>query len=108
MSKVATSYEWGDKESRFNQLLFMDDFRLFVKNQYQMDSLVKTAYFFREVVRMAYGVSKCGVVLLRREKVIKLNYLVFPNGQMMRKIYEKKYKYLQSWPKYMRQTLVLV
>ena len=57
---------------------------------------------------MAFGVSKCGVVLLRREKVIKLNYLVFPNGQMMRKIYERKYKYLQSWPNYMRQTLVLV
>ena len=70
MRKVAPSYEWGDKEFRFNQLLFMDDFRLFVKNQYQMDSPVKTAYFFREVIRMAFGVSKCGVVLLKRE----LNY----------------------------------
>ena len=32
LRKVATFYEWGNKEFRINHLLFMDDLKLFAKN----------------------------------------------------------------------------
>ena len=39
LRKVAASYKWGDKEFRINNLLFIDDLKLFAKNQNQINSL---------------------------------------------------------------------
>ena len=38
LRKVAACYEWGDKKFKLNHLLFMDDLKLFAKDQDQMDS----------------------------------------------------------------------
>ena len=43
---------------------------------------------------MEFGVSKCEVLVLKRRRVVNLNSLVLPNGQMMRDIDERGYKYL--------------
>ena len=43
---------------------------------------------------MKFGVSKCAVLVLKRGKVVKLNSFVILNGQMMREIEKRGYKYL--------------
>ena len=43
---------------------------------------------------MAFGVSKYGMLVLKRGKVVKLNYLLLQDEQMMREIDERGSKYL--------------
>ena len=51
----------GDKKTRINHLLFMDDLKLFAKSNDQIDSLVNTVYTLSEVIGMEIGIKKCGV-----------------------------------------------
>ena len=94
LRKVAASYEWGNKEFRINHLLFMDDLKLFTTNQDQIDPLVQTANFFNEDIGMQCGINKCGVLVLKRGKVVQQNGISLPNGQIKNDIDESGYKYL--------------
>ena len=72
----------------------MDDLKLFAKNRNQMDSLVKTAHVFSSDIGMELGLSKCGVLVLKKGKIVKLNGIALSNGQLMKEIDEHGYKYL--------------
>ena len=72
LRKMIFHYEFSDKKTRINHLLFMDDLKLFVKSNDQIDSIVNTVYTFREDIGMEFGIKKCGVLVLKRRKVDKI------------------------------------
>ena len=96
LRKVKFHYEFGDKVTRLNHLLFMDDLKLFAKSYDQIDSLVRTVHMFSEDIGMEFGIKKCGILVLKRGKVDKnkSNGLNLPNEQVMKAIDEEGYKYL--------------
>nr|XP_027229447.1 uncharacterized protein LOC113821177 [Penaeus vannamei] len=63
-------------------------------NKDQIDSLVNTVRIFSEDIKMEFGLSKCGVLIIKRGKVVESDGLRMPDGAMMRKIEESGYKYL--------------
>ena len=71
LRKVKTSYEWDRKEFKLNHFLFMDDFKPFGKSQDQIDSLTQTVFIFSEDIVMEFGLKKCGVVILKKGKLVK-------------------------------------
>ena len=96
LRKVKLHYEFGDKKTRLNHLLSMDEMNLFAQSHGQIDSLVNTAYTFNEDIGMEYGIKKGAVFVLKRGKVDKaksigLNLL---NGKLMKTIDEEGNKYL--------------
>ena len=96
LRKVKFHYEFGDKKTRINHLLFMDDLKLFAKSNNQIDSLVNTTYTFSENIGMEFGIKKCRVLVLKRKKSDKVNSrgLNLPNGKLMKTIDEEGYQYL--------------
>ena len=72
----------------------MDDLKLFAKNVDQMDSLVNTVRIFSEDNKMEFGLSKCGVLIMKRGKVVKSDGLCMPDGTMKRNIEKSGYKCL--------------
>ena len=66
-------YEFGDKKTRINHLLFMGNLKLFAKSNDQIYSLVNTVYTFSGDVATEFGIKKCGVLVLKRRKVDKVN-----------------------------------
>ena len=72
----------------------MDDLKLFAKNRNQMDSLVKTVHVFSTDIGIELGLSKCGVLVLKKGKIVKQNGISLPNGDLMKEIDEHGYKYL--------------
>ena len=65
LRKVNACYEWEKKEYKLNDLLFMDDLKLFGKNEEQIDSLVRKVHIFSTDIGMEFGLRKCGVVTLK-------------------------------------------
>ena len=63
-------YSLKDKKTTINHLLFMDDLKLYGKSENQIESLVNTVYMFSEDIGMEFGVKKCGVLVLKRGKMI--------------------------------------
>ena len=72
----------------------MDDLKLFAKNEDQIDSLLNTVRILSEDIRMEFGLPKCGVLIMKREKVVKSEGISMPDGKMMKNVEEGGYKYL--------------
>lgn len=79
----------------------MNDLKLFAQDQDHLDSLVQTVYFFGEDTGMEFGVKKCGLLLAKKEKVVRLNGIAPLNGQMMGE-FMKEDAYIQVLQKWIR------
>ena len=51
---------------KVNHLSFMNDLKVFGKNEKEIDSLVKTVEVFNCDIGMEFGIKKCGVVYIKR------------------------------------------
>ena len=94
LRKVNACYEWGKKEYKLNHLLFMDDLKLFGKNEEQIDSLVNTVHIFSTDIGMEFGLRKCGVVTLKRGKLARCEGIELPDGKVMKEVEQEGYTYL--------------
>ena len=65
-----------------NHLLFMDDLKLYAKDEKQLDSFVNTVQMFSLDIGMEFGIDKCGILVMKRGICKKLKEL---NYQMTRK-----------------------
>ena len=94
LRKVKAYYEWGRKEFKLNHLLFMENLLLFGKNDDQIDSLVQTVFTFSEDIGMEFGLKKCGVVILKKGKLVRFDGIHLPNQEIMKEVDENGYTYL--------------
>lgn len=94
LRKVNASYEWGKKEFKINHLLFMDDLKLFGKSEDQIDSLVQTVFLFSKDIGMEFGLKKCGVIVLKRGKLVRSDGINLPTEEVMKEVNENGYTYL--------------
>ena len=88
------SYEWGRKELKLNHLLFTDHLKHFGKSDDQIDSQVQTVFTFSEDIGMAFGLRKCGVVILKKGRLVKFDGVHLSNQEIMKEVDENGYTYL--------------
>ena len=94
LRKVNASYEWGKKEHKMNDLLFMGNLKLFSKSEGQMDTLVRTIYVFSTDIGMDFGMKKCGILNMKRGKVVRYERIKLTNSEIMKKVEKEGYTYL--------------
>ena len=56
----------------------MDDLKLFGKSDNQIDILLKTVFTFSDDIGMEFGLKKCGVVILKKGKLVKFDGIQLP------------------------------
>ena len=69
LRQVKAGYDLGKRKGSLNHLLFMDDLKLFGKNEKQVDTLVNTVRIFSNDIGMEFGISKCAVLVMKRGKL---------------------------------------
>ena len=69
----------------------MDDLQLFGKSYEQIDSLVQTVHTFSIDIGMEFGIKKCGVLVLNRGYIAKMEGVLLPDGKVMK---ARGYRYL--------------
>ena len=94
LRKTKIFYQLKKGGEKINHLLFMNDLKLFAKNEEQIDSLVNSVRIFSDDIKMEFGLSKCAVLIMKRGKVVTREGIDMPNGKMMKCIEEGSgYKY---------------
>ena len=68
--------------------------KLFRKSDEQTDRLVQTVFTFSEDISMEFGLKKCGVVILKKGKLVKFDGIHLPNQEIMKEVDENGYTYL--------------
>ena len=94
LRKVKICYEWGKKEYKLNHILFMDDLKLFSKSELQIETLVETVQIFSTDIGMEFGLKRCGVLAIKRGKIVRYDGIVLPNGDVMKEVDKEGYAYL--------------
>ena len=94
LRKVNICYEWGKKDYKLNQLLFMGDLKLFSKSKSQIETLVETVKIFSTEIGMEFGLKKCGVLAIKRRTVVKCDGIALPHGDVMKEVDKEGYTYL--------------
>ena len=73
LRQAKASYKVKKGGKKINQLLFMDDLKLFAKNKGQVDSLVNMKIIFSKDIKMEFELPKCRVLIMkRRKKMLKM------------------------------------
>ena len=97
LRKVKAGYQLGKGLPIVNHLLFMDDLKVFGKNQKELDTLINTVRIFSDDIRMEFGISKCAVLVMKRGKMdhCSSHGLTLPSGEIIKSVdSEVGYKYL--------------
>ena len=68
LRKIKVGYDLGGGNGMVNHLLFMDDLKLYGKNENQVDSLIQSVRIVSEDMRMEFGISKCATLIMKRGK----------------------------------------
>ena len=69
----------------------MDDLKLFRKSDDQIDSLVQRVFTFREDICMELGLKKCGVVILKKGRLVKFDGIHLTNQEITKEVDENRY-----------------
>ena len=94
LKKENTFYKWGKKEYKSSHSLFTDDLKLYAKREEQTIKLVRIVYAFSTDVGMEFGIKKCGVFTMKRDKIVKSEGIKLPDGKVMKQVGQEGYTYL--------------
>ena len=85
LRKVSAEYEMTKDGCRINHLLFMDDLKLFAKNEKEIDSsVVQTVRIFSDDIGMKFGLEKCDAMTMKKGKRVHSDRIALPDGIQLR------------------------
>ena len=68
LCKAKAIYTLGGGE-KINNVLFMDDLKLYGKSENEIKELVSAVEVFSQDIGMEFGIKMCGVIIMNRGKV---------------------------------------
>lgn len=69
MRKRKVAYVFKSRQKRFNHLLFVDNLKLYGRNESPFSSLVDKVYAFSTHIKIVVGLKRCNVFVLKRIKI---------------------------------------
>ena len=82
-------------KEKINDLLFMDDLKLYGRSEKGWDSLVQTVRVFSKDIGLEFGVEKCAILVVEKGKVVKSVGIELPDGKVIKSLQGgENYKYL--------------
>ena len=95
LHKSESASQFSSNKEKINHLLFMDDLKLYAKNEKDLDSLVQTVRILSDGNGMEFGINKYAILVLKRGKITKFDGISLPDGGVMKGLIEGAgYKYL--------------
>ena len=73
----------------------MDDIKLFVKNEKELETLIHTVRIYSQDTGMEFGIEKCAMLVMKSGKRHLIDGMELPNQDKIRMLAENEtYKYL--------------
>ena len=78
LRKCEASYQYTNS-TKLNHLLFMDDLKLYARNENQLDSPVQTVRIISKDIGMKFGIKKCAVLVKKRGRLAQSEGIRLPD-----------------------------
>ena len=63
-------YEFSGIKGKINNLLFMDDLRLYIHNEKELDLLIQKIRAFSEDIGMEFDIEKSPLLVIKKGKIV--------------------------------------
>ena len=95
LRKCAAGYKLSRSQEKINHLMYMDDIKLFAKNQRELETLILAVRIYSQDIGMEFGIEKCAMLVMKSGKRHMTDGMELPNHDKIRTLEENEtYKYL--------------
>ena len=95
LRKCAAGYKLSRLQEKINHLMYMDDIKLFAKNEKELEILIHAIRIYSQDIGMEFGIEKCALLVIKSGKRHMTEGMKLPNHDRIRTLEEKEaYKYL--------------
>ena len=93
--KCTAGYKLSRSQKKINHLMYMDDIKLFAKNEKELETLIHAVRIYRQDIGMEFGIEKCAMLVMKSGKRHMTDGMELPNLERIRTHEENEtYKYL--------------
>ena len=94
LRKCTAGYKLSRSQEKINHLMYMDDIKLFAKNEKELETLIHAVRIYSQDIGMEFGIEKCAM-LMKSGKRHMTDGMELPNHDRIRTLEENEtYKYL--------------
>ena len=68
LRKCTTGYKLSKSQEEINHLMYMDDIKLFAKNEKELETLIHTVRIYTQNIEMEFGIEKCAMLVMKSGK----------------------------------------
>ena len=95
LGKCTAGYKLSRSQEKINHLMYMDDIKLFAKNEKEQETLIHAVRIYSEDIGMEFGIEKCAMLVMKSGKRHLTDGMELPNRDKIRTLAENEtYKYL--------------
>ena len=94
LRKCAAGYKFSRSQEKINHLMYMDDIKLFAKNEKELETLIHAVRIYSQDIGMEFAIEKCALLVMKCGKQQMTEGMELPNHDKIRTLGENEtYKY---------------
>ena len=95
LRKFIAGYKLSRPQEKINYLMYMDDIKLFAKNEKEPETLIHAVRIYSQDIGMEFGIEKCAMLVMKSGKRHLTDGMELPNHDKIRTLGENEtYNYL--------------
>ena len=90
LRKCTAGYKLSRSQEKVNHLMYMDDIKLFAKNEKELETLIHIVRIYSRDIGMAFGIEKCAMLFMKRGKQQLTDGMELPNQDKIKTLAENE------------------
>ena len=95
LRKCTAGFRLNRSQEKINHLMYMDDIKLFAKNERELETLIHAVRIYSQDIGMEFGIEKCAMHVMKSGKRHMIDGMELPNHDRIRRW--KKMKLTNTW-----------
>ena len=90
LRKCKAGYKLSRSHEKINHLMYMDDIKLFAKNEKELETLILAVKIYSQDRGMEFGIEKCAMLVMKSGKRHMTDGIELSNHDKIRTLEEKE------------------
>ena len=90
LRKYAAIYKLSRSQEKSNHKMYMDDIKLFAKNEKELETLIRAVRIYSQDIGMEFGKEKCAMLVMKSGKRHMTDGMELPNHDKIRTLEENE------------------
>ena len=88
--KGTAGYKLSRSQEKFNHQMYMDDIKLFAKNEKELETLIHAIRIYSQDIGMEFGIEKCALLVMKSGKRHLIDGIELTNQDKIRTARRKR------------------